>query len=210
VAADEKAYLRSVLRACREGLPAACVDRVSRIVQERLRRTACYDRAATLVLYAAKDNEIHTDGLCADALATGRRVLFPRVARATQELLLVRVLDPAELAPGAFGVLEPTGAEIVPLASLGQALICVPGLAFTPGGHRLGRGGGYYDRLLAAAGAQSPSAGLAYSFQVLDRLPQSLGDQRLNLILTESAAYGTAPLMGAPALRADQGGVPRC
>jgi len=191
-------------------LPAAYVARVSRVVQERLLLTACYDRAATLVLYAAKDNEIHTGLLCADALATGRRVLFPRVARATGQLLLVRVVSPAELAPGAFGVLEPTGAETVPVASLRQALICVPGLAFTPGGHRLGRGGGYYDRLLAAAGPQSISAGLAFSFQVLDQLPQSLGDQRLNLILTESASYGAVPLVDAPSKWADPGGVPRC
>ena len=60
-------------------MPATYVAQVSRAVQERLLLTACYDRAATLVLYAAKDNEIHTGLLCADALATGRRVLFPRV-----------------------------------------------------------------------------------------------------------------------------------
>lgn len=199
-----------MLRACRSGLPAAYVARVSRVVRERLRQTTYYDRAGTLVLYAAKDNEICIDELCAEALATGRRVLFPRVTRATAELLLVRVHAPAELAPGAFGVREPTGAEIVPVASLGQALICVPGLAFTPGGHRLGRGGGYYDRLLAGAGPQSASAGLAFSFQLLDQLPQSLGDQRLNLILTESASYGAIPLVDAPSQWADQGGVPRC
>lgn len=210
MAADKKAYLRSVLRACRSGLPATYVARVSRLVQRRLLRAACYDAAATLVLYAAKDNEIQTDLLCADALAAGRRVLFPRVLRATGELLLIRVSSPAELAPGAFGLLEPTGTETVPVASLGQALICVPGLAFTPGGQRLGRGGGYYDRLLAGMGPRAPSAGLAYSFQVLDRLPQSLGDQRLNLILTESASYGTAPLAEPPSAWTDQGGVPRC
>ncbi len=189
-------------------MSAAYVARVSRIVQDRLRQTAYYDRASTLVLYAAKDNEIHTGLLLADALATGRRVLFPRVALATGQLLLVRVVSPAELAPGAFGVLEPTGAETVPVASLGQALICVPGLAFTPGGHRLGRGGGYYDRLLAGAGPQSISVGLAFSFQVLDQLPQSLADQRLTLILTESTSYGAAPLVDAPSKWADPGGVP--
>jgi 5-formyltetrahydrofolate cyclo-ligase len=189
-------------------LPATYVARVSRVVQDRLRQAAYYDRASTLVLYAAKDNEIHTGLLLADALATGRRVLFPRVALATGQLLLVRVVSPAELAPGAFGVLEPTGAETVPVASLGQALICVPGLAFTPGGHRLGRGGGYYDRLLAGAGPQSISAGLAFSFQMLDQLPQSLADQRLNLILTESTSYGAVPLVDMPSKWADPGGVP--
>jgi len=199
-----------VLRACRNALSAAYVADVSRAVQERLLQSASYAAATALVLYAAKDNEIQTGLIFAAALAAGRRVLFPRVLRASGELLLVRVHGPAELAPGAFGVLEPTGAETVPVASLGRALICVPGLAFTPGGQRLGRGGGYYDRLLAGAGPQSLSAGLAYGFQVLDQLPQSLGDQRLNLILTESTSYGAAALAQSPSRWADQGGVPRC
>jgi 5-formyltetrahydrofolate cyclo-ligase len=198
-----------VLRACRSGLPAAYVASISQIVQRRLQQTVAYERASSLVLYSAKDNEIHTDALCADALAAGRHVLYPRVARATSELVLVSVQNLRELAPGAFGILEPTGAETVPVASLGQALICVPGLAFTPGGHRLGRGSGYYDRLLAEIGPQVLTAGLAFAFQMLDQLPQSPGDQRLHLILTESASYWPAGVATAP-MWTGLGGVSRC
>jgi 5-formyltetrahydrofolate cyclo-ligase len=186
------------------------VASASRAVQERLLRSPCFDSATTLVLYAAKDNEIETGLVLAEALAARHRVLFPRVALTSAELLLVRVDSPAELAPGAFGLMEPTGAEVVPAASLGPSLICVPGLAFTPGGQRLGRGGGYYDRLLAEVGPQSQSVGLAYSFQVLDQIPQSLGDQRLNLILTESTSYGGAAIAQPPSLWTDQGGLPKC
>ena len=72
-------------------------------------------------------------------------------------------------------------------SDLERALICVPGVAFSLSGQRLGRGGGYYDRLLAAVHPQAITAGLAYSFQVLDRLPQSPQDRRLGLIVTASA-----------------------
>jgi 5-formyltetrahydrofolate cyclo-ligase len=162
------------------------------------------------MLYAPKNHEIETSLIFADAAATGRSIWFPRVRRQSQELALVKVEDPAELEPGAFGVLEPTGAETVPVANLRRALICVPGLAFSPSGQRLGRGGGYYDRLLAQAGPQSISAGLAYAFQVLDQIPQSPGDRRIDLIFTESALYQAGAESAPVATRTDQGGVSRC
>lgn len=173
--------------------------------------TADYRDAATVVLYAAKDHEVATDLIMADALRAQRHVLFPKVIVEQRELSLIRVDSPAQLASGAYGLLEPSGAETVPVADLGRALICVPGLAFSPSGQRLGRGGGYYDRLLAAAGPRPQSVGLAYAFQVLDRLPQSLGDQRLDLIVSESAVYrATAPAAPDGSSLADQGGTPRC
>ena len=176
-------------------------------MQRRLIESRWYRQARTTVLYAPKDREIETGLIFADAIAAGRVVLFPRVVRTSNQLALVRVDDPAELAPGAFGVAEPTGAEIVSVAKLHQALICVPGLAFSPSRQRLGRGGGYYDRLLAQAGPQATSAGLAYSFQVLDQIPQSSEDRRLDLIFTESALYQAVDESeAAAAARTDQGG----
>jgi len=207
VAADIKAYLRGVMSACRRGLPAEYVTARSLAVQQRLLGSASYATASTLVLYAAKDNEICTDLLLTEAVAAGRRVLFPKLERTTRELILIPVTRPAELAPGAFGLREPIGTETVPVAALCEALICVPGLAFTPAGQRLGRGGGYYDGLLTRTRARS--AGLAYAFQMLDQLPESPSDRRLDLILTESASY-SAPFQPASSARIAQGGTPGC
>jgi 5-formyltetrahydrofolate cyclo-ligase len=83
-------------------------------------------------------------------------------------------------------------------------------VAFSLAGQRLGRGGGYYDRLLAGVGPQAITAGLAYSFQVLDRLPESPDDRRLDLIVTESALYVAGDAPQPAAMRMDQGGVPKC
>ena len=162
---------------------------LSKQVQERLLESDFYRSSRCIVLYAEKDNEVATDQIFADALASGRRVLFPRVIPEYRGVSLVRVCSRDELRPGAFGLLEPTGSETVPPAELGRALICVPGVAFSLEGQRLGRGGGYYDRLLAETGSQAVTAGLAYSFQVLDRLPESPDDRRLQLIVTESGVY---------------------
>ena len=204
----DKTYLRNVLKTCRASLPATYGDEVSAIVQRRVIAAEFYRHADTLILYAPKDREIATELIFADARAAGRKIFFPKVGP-TQELALVRVDNPAELQPGAFGLLEPTGAETVPVANLRQALICVPGLAFSPDGDRLGRGGGYYDRLLAQTGPSTTSAGLAYAFQVLDQLPQAPGDRRIDLIITESALYRAGSQAARIATWTDQGGVPK-
>jgi 5-formyltetrahydrofolate cyclo-ligase len=199
--ADEKKYLRQILTESRVRLLPERAAALWKQVQERLLESDFYRSSRCIVLYAEKDNEVATDQIFADALASGRRVLFPRVIPEYRGLALVRVCSRDELRPGTFGLLEPTGSEIVPPAKLGRALICVPGVAFSLEGLRLGRGGGYYDRLLAATGSQVATAGLAYSFQVLDRLPESPDDRRLQLIVTESGVYAagasTRPAAGA-------------
>jgi len=187
--ADDKKYLRKVLGECRSGLPAAYAASASRQVQLRVLESDFYHATSTIVLYAAKDNEVSTELLLNEALASQRRVLLPKVIREVKELAIVRVRNRAELVPGNFGILEPAGTEIVPVADLGPALFCVPGVGFSRTGQRLGRGSGYLDRTLTAIGPQTITAGLAYSFQLLDQLPQSPNDRRLNLIFTESAAY---------------------
>ena len=188
--ADEKKYLRAVLGECRGALPAAYTASLSQQVQLRVLASSFYQAVPVIVLYAAKDNEVGTDLLIKDALASGRRVLLPRVILEVHQLAFVRIRDFAELLPGAFGILQPAAGEVVPIAELGPALFCIPGLGFSRVGQRLGRGGGYFDRAIAGIGPQIITAGLAYSFQVLERLPESPNDRRLNLIFTESALHG--------------------
>jgi 5-formyltetrahydrofolate cyclo-ligase len=200
--ADEKKYLRQILTESRARLSLERAAALSKQVQERLLESDFYRGSRCIVLYAQKDNEVATERIFADALASERRILLPRVIPEYRGLALVRVRSCDELRPGTFGLLEPTGSEIVPPAELGRALICVPGVAFSLEGQRLGRGGGYYDRLLAATGSQAVTAGLAYSFQVLDRLPESPDDRRLQLIVTESGVYA-AGASTRPAVSAD-------
>jgi 5-formyltetrahydrofolate cyclo-ligase len=208
--ADKKKYLREILGESRAALPLTRGEALSSKIQARLLECSLYGSASTLVLYCAQENEVRTDRILADAVCSGRRVFFPRVDRKRRLLELVRVSEPAELTRGEFGIPEPTGAEIISCAEFDRALICVPGLAFGPSGQRLGRGGGYYDRLIAQAGPATVTAGLAYSFQLLDALPESAGDQRVQFVITESTVYtgGNAPRSRAG--RSEQGGIPRC
>jgi 5-formyltetrahydrofolate cyclo-ligase len=190
--ADEKKNLRAIMIACREALDIERAAAWSEIVQRQVIASEFYRDAAAVVLYKAHRNEVSTDRIFADALASGRAVFYPRVDSATGMIVARRISDRAELTPGAFGILEPpASAEALDQRhkSFAKVLVCVPGVAFGPEGQRLGRGGGHYDRFIGQFGGEAISVGLAYSFQLLDRIPESGLDRRLNFIVTESAVH---------------------
>jgi 5-formyltetrahydrofolate cyclo-ligase len=207
--ADEKQYLRAVLSEARSSLSAACAGARSARVQQRLLSTKAYLAAAKVVLYAPLGREVETNLIAADALRSHRQLYYPIADRKHRRIRLGAVSDLGELRAGAFGILEPPAAGALEAEALGAALVCVPGIAFTPAATRLGRGGGYYDRLLATLSVEVVTAGLGYSFQLIDRLPEQAHDRRLDFIVTESAVYATSGAPSAAAQPTDQGGLPK-
>jgi 5-formyltetrahydrofolate cyclo-ligase len=188
--ADEKKTLRAILSESRDALGIESAAPLSEIIQRRVIESEFYRAASAVVLYAAKRNEVSTDIIFADSLSAGRAVFYPRVDLGSGTILTRRVRDRAELHRGAFGILEPPeSAEELDRSKFGHIIICVPGVAFGIEGQRLGRGGGYYDRFIAQLGDDAISVGLAYSFQLLDGIPETGLDRRLNYILTESAVH---------------------
>lgn len=208
--ADEKVQLRRILRECRTALTLARVEALSSSIQQRVLSFERYGSAHTVVLYAPKDHEVLTESILAEALAAGRAVYYPRLDLSQDQLRLVRVSDSSELRPGAYGIREPIACDTLDASALGDALVCVPGLGFSPSGQRLGRGGGHYDRLIAQMGPAVTTIGLAYSFQLLERMPQHPHDQRLDFVITESAVHDAAHNSASKRGQVHEGGVPRC
>jgi 5-formyltetrahydrofolate cyclo-ligase len=103
---------------------------------------------------------------------------FPRVDGET--LVFHRVDNPAvDLVPGSFGVAEPSALQpVLPIEEI-DVFLC-PGLAFDPDGGRLGRGRGFYDRLLADANPVAIKLGVAFLHQILDRIPCDPHDVRMD------------------------------
>lgn len=209
--ADEKQYLRTILSEARRCLPAAAAGASAIAVQRRLLGLSVYRDAACVVLYAPRDGEADTAFIAADAVRSGRLLRYPIVDRAHLTMRFAEVSDPSALRPGAYSIPEPSpdAPAIEPTELAAGTLLCVPGVAFTAGGARLGRGRGYYDRVLAKLAQGVVTAGLAYSFQLLDRLPREAWDRQLDFVVTESAAYAAGPAQGAAAQPADQGGTTR-
>jgi 5-formyltetrahydrofolate cyclo-ligase len=188
--ADEKKNLRAIMIACREALPGERAAAMSESVERRVLAGESYRDASAVVLYSAIGNEVSTDRILADALASGRGVFYPRVDVSTGTIVARRVRDRGELALGAYGILEPpASADVLDSKNFAKVLVCVPGVAFGLEGQRLGRGGGHYDRFIGQLGGETITVGLAYSFQLLDRIPETGLDRRLNFIVTESVVH---------------------
>jgi 5-formyltetrahydrofolate cyclo-ligase len=188
--ADEKKNLRAIMIACRDALPCERAAAWSESVERRVLASETWRDASALVLYAAADNEVSTDRILTDAIASGRAVFYPRVDASTGMIVARRIRDRSELARGAYGILEPSeSSEVLDRKSFAKILVCVPGVAFGLEGQRLGRGGGHYDRFIGQLGREAITVALAYSFQLLDRIPETGLDRRLNFIVTESVVH---------------------
>lgn len=146
--------------------------------------------ATRLLAYMALPDEVDLRPFLAFWLRAGRVLVLPRVEPA-RRLTLWAVADfERDLQPGYGGILEPApGCPGVRVDDLDLAL--VPGRAFDRFGNRLGRGGGYYDRLLA--GLAAPAAGIAYPEQVVPAVPTGALDRPVAAVLTPGGLLGGPP-----------------
>lgn len=118
----------------------------------------------------------------------GVSLAFPRVDGVKLSFFFVQDPD-RDLRPGFRGIPEP-GPTRVPCPGAAMEAVIVPGVAFSPGGGRLGHGGGHYDRWLRS-GRPPRVVGVAFALQVVANLPQDPWDERMDLVVTESGVTGS-------------------
>jgi len=185
-----KSALRRKLRLQRLALKANDVRERSVDVIRHVESLPIFADAPTVFIYIAHNNEVDTHGLIQDLLAAGRDVVVPRVTlEQDQPVMHLYVLHNwADLAPGIYGIPEPP--DDVPFTATPDVIV-VPGLAFTRDGHRLGLGGGFYDRYLAEH-ADVPTIGLCLSEFLHDQLPTEKHDATVDVVVTDDATYGAS------------------
>jgi 5-formyltetrahydrofolate cyclo-ligase len=184
-----KRPIREQLLAQRRHCSAEDCLRLSLLVQTRFLGSAAYRQAGSLGLYCPILNEVQTELVARRCLVDGKRLSYPRIKGMTLEFVEVSRLT--DLAPGTFGILEPTGERRVPCPELD--LLVVPGVAFDLSGYRLGYGKGYYDRALAGCLPVLERVGFAYEFQVVEQLPAAVHDCRLTHLVTEQRMLCFSP-----------------
>ena len=147
-----------------------------------LRVQAQWRAAQSILFFAPLPEELDVWPLMIEALAAGKRAALPRFMPAAQGYVACQILDPvADLELGQFGIREPR-CRCARFESKQLDLILVPGLAFDLQGGRLGRGKGYYDKLLEAL--RGSTCSVAFDQQVLDEIPMAPHDMRLDCILS--------------------------
>ncbi len=155
----------------------------SRLIQARVLQFPPYLLSRSAALYNPIQNEVETGAIRDHALATGKNVFFPR-SGPEDSLGLIKIESAIDFSPGRFGILEPTGEGRLAARDRGELMVFVPGVAFDLRGNRLGRGKGWYDRLIKELGGAILVA-LAYDFQIVDEVPEEEWDQRVHYVITE-------------------------
>ena len=179
---EAKAALRKELRAELGKLSPEDRASASEQVCERLRQTTVWRRAHAVLGYVPLSDEIDVFPLLDRARQEGRRIALPQFNPQAGAYVACQIYDRhKDLTPGKFGILEP-GRHCPPVGMQELDLILVPGLAFDKDGHRLGRGRGFYDRLLASVSAVK--CGLAFDQQVRVQIPVEPHDVLLDCIVT--------------------------
>ena len=203
-----KQELRQEIRRRKAACPIEKQAALSALITARLQQHPRWSSARTVLLYHSLPDEVNTHHLISESLEQGKCVLLPVVVgddlelrefpyqssiirSAPRDALRLKNHQSPSLREGAFHILEPTGPLFTDYDAIDLAVI--PGVAFTLDGCRLGRGRGYYDRLLARLNNLQSSIinhqslytlGLAFPFQILDDLPTEPHDIKLDEVIT--------------------------
>ncbi len=179
---ESKQMLRALARGRVAGLSSEYRAAAAAQVMVTLASRPEWARASSVLLFAPLPDELDVWPLVELALMAGKSLALPAFVPGTNGYVARRIVDVArDVVAGKFGVREPAeSCAEVPLNQLD--LVLVPGIAFDARGGRLGRGKGFYDRLLA--GVRGTKCGVAFDEQLVDAVPVGPHDIRLNCILT--------------------------
>lgn len=182
LAANKKA-LRASIKQKRRALSIEYRQQASRKMQAELTRLPCYQAAEYIMLYMAMQDEVQLDELIAMVLKDGKKAVIPLVTGAGL-MEAVELSDMADLVPDKYGIKTVSEEKRRLIAPDKIDLIIVPGVAFDKAGHRLGMGGGFYDRFMLRA-SRAVRAALAYDCQLLVAVPAEVHDLTVDYIITE-------------------------
>lgn len=180
----EKQILRKRLLSLREGLPEEEVERLSAQIAERIIKHPLYQEFHNICIYQAYRNEVSCKLLMEKALKQGKHIFTPVTKKADNTIEFYQIIGDTKWKTGAYGIMEPedTGSELLLRE---PALILMPGLAFDRKHHRLGYGGGCYDKYLTVRREHKTMA-LCYAFQIVEELPFEAHDILPDYIVTEA------------------------
>ena len=174
---DKKA-LRAAVRAQKRAMTEQQIDEKSAALGKLFAETEQYKTAKTIYGYLPYNQEVRTVPMLQKALADGKKVAVPKVYG--DEMRFILLDDLSRVENGYSNIPEPI--DDGPVARDETALVLMPGLAFDPQGHRIGYGGGFYDKFLSREPGH-PTVALCYDFQVFPQLDTEEFDIPVDLVL---------------------------
>ena len=174
----DKKELRRTIREHKRAMTEEEIVQRSEKLGKLFVQSEAYKNAKTIYGYLPYNQEVRTVPMLEQALRDGKRVAVPKVYG--DEMKFLYLDDLSQVEKGYAGIPEPIADE--PVADDDTALVLMPGLAFDPAGHRIGYGGGFYDKFLAAE-PNHPTLALCYEFQMLPELDTEEHDIPVDTVL---------------------------
>ena len=174
----DKKELRRQIREQKRAMTESEIVEKSEKLGALFAASALYQNAKTIYGYLPYNQEVRTIPMLEQALRDGKVVAVPKVIG--DEMVFIRMDDLTQVEKGYAGIPEPIANG--PAADDPHALVLMPGLAFDPQGHRIGYGGGFYDRFLASE-PEHPTLALCYDFQMLPHVETEEFDIPVDCVL---------------------------
>lgn len=174
----DKKELRAMIRQKKRAMSEEQILRKSARLGELFAQAPLYRQADTVYGYLPYNQEVRTVPMLERALKDGKRVAVPKVCG--DEMVFIYITDLSLVEKGYAGIPEPVADG--PVARDETALVLMPGLAFDAQGHRIGYGGGFYDKFLQREPTH-PTLALCYDFQLLERLETEDHDIPVDCVL---------------------------
>ena len=173
-----KTELRRMIREQKRAMTVAEIEEKSMALGRLFRESDAYQKANTIYGYLPYNQEVRTVAMLEQAMADGKRVAVPKCYG--DEMRFIFMEDLSLVEKGYANIPEPVADG--PIADDPTALVLMPGLAFDREGHRIGYGGGFYDKFLAAEPGH-PTLALCYDFQMMDYLETEEFDIPVDTVL---------------------------
>lgn len=187
-----KQDLRRRLRDKRSQLPIGLQHYFANRITLSLLHSQDFKKAKSIAFYCATFGEVSTELALKHSLAHQKACYLPVLKN--KQLAFIRVNNSTSLVANRFGILEPPFEERKLIAPEALDLVLMPLVAFDAKCHRLGMGGGFYDRTFSFKRSHMTSpklVGLAYEFQRVERVPKSDLDVLLDSVITERKRWAT-------------------
>ena len=174
----DKKELRRVIRERKRAMTNADIEARSAALGKAFTESELYKKADTIYGYLPYNQEVRTVPMLEQALRDGKKVAVPKVFG--DEMEFIYLTDLTQVEKGYAGIPEPVADS--PIAHDEKALVLMPGLAFDAQGHRIGYGGGFYDKFLQRE-PEHPTLALCYEFQMLEHLETEAHDIPVDCVL---------------------------
>lgn len=157
----------------------------SQQIKRRLFEDSSFQAAKSVMFYVAKSYEVDTKDMIEEAITIGKKVIIPVTETQKKRLIPSEIKNPKEeLIKGAFGIYEPKKEYMRVVDTKDIDMVIVPGVVFDKKGNRIGHGQGYFDRFLKDLPKRLPAIGLAFKFQLVERIKTLSWDIPVTKVIT--------------------------